>query len=97
MVAVADFQRVIADSKLTREELAALYGVTRQTIHYWVKVSPPHGGGIGARMAEVITVALVNAIDRKALPLGGMSREARKIKIAGMARTLQNLKPAPVS
>lgn len=95
MVSPADFIRILTESKLTRSELASLYGVTRQTIHYWATVSLPTGS-ITGRMAEVITRALVNAIERKILPLGGMAREARKVKISGMSKTLQNLKPAPV-
>ena len=90
------FQRVLATAGLTKVELAQLYGVSRQTIHYWNKVGPPREGGYTARMAEVVTAALLNAVDRRILPLGAMAKEARRNRIASMAKTLQNLKPAPV-
>ena len=90
------FQRVLATAGLTKVELAQLYGVSRQTVHYWNKVGPPREGGHTARMAEVVTAALLNAVDRKILPLGAMAKEARRSRIASMSKTLQNLKPAPV-
>ena len=62
------FQRVLATAGLTKVELAQLYGVSRQTVHYWNKVGPPREGGHTARMAEVVTAALLNAVDRKILP-----------------------------
>ena len=96
MLAESDFRRVLAESQLTKSELALLYGVTRQALHYWAKTSLPTGHGIIARMVEVVTRALCNAIDRGILPLAAMSRPERRAKIAHMAKTLQNLKPAPV-
>ena len=90
------FQRVVKESGLTLVDIAKLYGVSRQTVHYWNKVGPPREGGHTARMAEVVTAALLNAVDRKILPLGAMAKEARHNRIASMAKTLQNLKPAPV-
>ena len=88
--------RLAADSGLTRIELAALYGVSRQTIHTWLTGPPPRAGSFTARMAEVITKGLVAALDRRILPLGSMSREARGLRIAKMAVTLQSLKLAPI-
>lgn len=87
--------RVLTDSRLTRVELATLYGVSRQTIHTWLTASPPREGSYTARMAKVITVALLTAIERKILPLAAMSKESRADRIARMAKTLQSLKPAP--
>ena len=90
-------QRLLERSGLTKVELAELYGVSRQTIHYWVAVAPPRAGSYTARMAETITAALENAIARKLLPLGAMDKFARRARIVKMARTLQGLKPAPIN
>lgn len=89
------FQRVVEQSGLTFVELAPMYGVSRQTLHYWRTVAPPRAGGHTARMAEAVTAALLNAVNRGILPLGGMSKEARRARVARMAATLQNLRPAP--
>ncbi|MHB8388021.1 MAG: hypothetical protein ACYDBH_00400 [Acidobacteriaceae bacterium] len=89
------FKQILNRAGLTKIELAELYGVSRQTIHSWVKVGPPREGSYTARMAEVISKALENAITRKLLPLGALDREARRARIKKMALTLQNLKPAP--
>ncbi len=93
------FQRVLETARFTKMELAVLYGVSRQTIHTW---SPkgrkpggePRAGSYTARMAMVITTALLGAVDKGLLPLGAMSREARAARVKSMAKTLQNLKPA---
>ena len=95
------FKRVISESGLTKVELAELYGVSRQSIHNWInagRIPVPGAGGTGdytARMAVVITETLANALDKKLLPLRAMDKEARRAKIAKMARTTQGLKPAP--
>ena len=90
------FARVLGESGLTKVELARLYSVSRQTIHYWAKVGPPREGTHTARMAESITKALLIAVDRRILPLSAMAVEARRSRIAKMAVTLGNLKPAPI-
>ena len=87
------FTGVLQDAGLSRSELATLYGVSRQTIHAWITGSAPRG--YTARMAQVITAALLNAIERKVLPFAAVSREVRAARIARMAKTLQSLKPAP--
>lgn len=89
-----NLDRVVAHSGLTNTELAQLYGVSRQSFHHWRAVAPPRAGTYTARMAEVITAALVNAIDKKVLPFGGMDKAARLKRIERMAATLQALKPA---
>jgi hypothetical protein len=80
---------------LTRSELAALYGVSRQSIHHWITVAGPRAGSYTARMESVITAALLNSISRKVLPFAAVSREVRAARITRMAKTLQSLKPAP--
>lgn len=93
------FKRVIAESGLTKIELARLYGISRQTIHFWSKrgrAAEPADGYTG-RMAAVITAALVVALDRRLLPLGAMSVESRRERITRMAERLQNTKPAPAA
>lgn len=95
-MALEGFAGVVKHAGLTRVELANLYGVSRQTVHYWLTVGPPREGGYTARMAHVITAALLNAIDKKILPFAGVSREVRAARIERMRNQLQSLKPAPV-
>ena len=91
----ADLKCVVTASGLTKIELAALYGVSRQTIHYWVSTAPPRAGSLLARQAETITRALLNAIERGILPLTASTHEIRQRKVGIMARQLQSLKLAP--
>ena len=90
------FQRVLDHSGLARVELASIYGVTRQSIHYWATKGPPREGTYTARMAEVITDALVASIEKGILPLPSMSRDRRTARVARMAEISQALKPAPL-
>lgn len=91
-----DFARVLAESGLTKIDLATMYGVSRQTIHGWAFVGPPRANSLLARQAEVITQALIVAIERGLLPLEAMDKTARRERIAKMATRLQGLKPAPI-
>jgi DNA-binding XRE family transcriptional regulator len=90
------FQRVVAHSGLTKSELAYLYGVSRQTIYDWADGKRSRKPSYTVRIAETITAVLVSAIDRHILPLKPMSRDARAAGIARLAKTLQDLKPAPI-
>lgn len=90
------FTHVLAESRLTKIELAELYGVSRQTIHTWAGGGFPRPGTYTARMAETITAALENTLARRLLPLGPMDRGARRARIEKMSKTLQGLKPAPI-
>ena len=90
------FARVAAQSGLTYSELAQLYGVSRQALHYWRTKAPPRVGSHTARMAETVTKALNIAIDRKILPLREMNKTARAAWITRMAVGLQNSKLAPL-
>lgn len=87
------FLSVVKNAGLARVELAALYGVSRQTIHYWITTAPPRAGTYTARMAEVITAALLNSIARKILPFASVDPAVRAARIKRMAKTLQSLKP----
>lgn len=90
-----DFARVLAESGLSKIDLAELYGVSRQTIHGWAFVGPPRANSLLARQAEVITAALLVAVDRGLLPLEAMDKDARRERVNKMAARLQGLKPAP--
>ena len=90
-----DFARVLAESGLSKIDLAELYGVSRQTIHGWAFVGPPRANSLLARQAEVITAALLVAVDRGLLPLEAMDKDARRERVKKMAARLQGLKPAP--
>jgi len=92
-----NFKRVLNNAGLTKIELAALYGVSRQTVHTWAAGGLPRAGSYTERMATVITRALNAALDKRMLPFGPMDRTVRVARIAKMAITLQNLKPAPKS
>lgn len=91
-----DFARVLAESGLTKIELGELYGVSRQTIHGWAFIGPPRANSLLARQAEVITQALIVAIERGLLPFEAMDKMARRERVSKMAARLQGLKPAPV-
>ena len=88
------FARVQEAAGLTKVELAAIYGVSRQTIHAWGS-APPRAGSYTARMAAVITRVMCRALDQGILPLGAMDKTVRAARVAKMAATSQNLKPAP--
>lgn len=90
-----DFARVLAESGLSKIDLAELYGVSRQTIHGWTFIGPPRANSLLARQAEVITAALLVAVDRGLLPLEAMDKDARRERVKKMAARLQGLKPAP--
>lgn len=90
------FARVLRKAGLTKVELATLYGVSRQTIYEWAAGETPRAGGYTARMAESITEALVAALSSGKLPFAAMDKGRRRLVIASLARSLQNLKPAPV-
>lgn len=97
MALAEDIARVASASGLSRVELAALYGVSRQTLHYWLTEAPPREGSYLARMAIVITAALLKAIESRVLPLAVTSKEVRARRIASMAKTLTSLRPAPAA
>lgn len=93
---IPGLKRVVEQSGLTRVELSLVYGVTRQTLHYWITKGPPRAGTYTARMAEVITGALVASIDRGVLPLPVLSSTMRAGRVKRMAEISQALKPAPL-
>jgi DNA-binding XRE family transcriptional regulator len=95
MFSVEKLQRVVRDSGLNKSELAALYGVSRQTLYTWLDDQPPRPGSLQARLAEAITATILAAIDKRALPLVPTDVRQRRERIAKMRDTLQNLKPAP--
>lgn len=90
------FHHVLTYSGLSKNELATLYGVSRQTIYHWAKGSKPWGGTPSARLMDTITTALCNAIELRILPLRQVGKEMRKERIAKMQATLHSLKPAPI-
>ena len=89
------FARVIANSGLTKSEIAYLYGISRQSVYDWLAGKPSRKPSYTVRIAETITKALLNAVDRKILPLAPMAKDARKKRVDAMHRTLAGLKPAP--
>jgi len=90
-----NFQKVLDNSGLTKIELAQLYDVSRQTIHYWSTIGPAREGSLTARMATVVTKALQQAIAKKLLPLPPLDTRVRQQRVASMVKQVQNLKPAP--
>jgi len=90
------FAKVVCESGLTKSELAFLYGVSRQTIYDWAECKPVRKPSYTVRIADTITRVLLQAIDRRILPLKPMSRDTRPAGIARLAKMLQDLKPAPI-
>ena len=89
-------QRVLAESGLTKGEVAQIYGVTRQTIYRWADGLPSRKYALSERrMQEVITAALLTAVERRILPLASTDKEIRRRRIERMARMCQALKPEP--
>lgn len=81
-------------SGLSREELAQIYGVTRQTMHYWrVRGAPKYDTHAGRRI-ELVSAALIKAIGQGLLPLPPtLAKPQRKARIAAMAKRCQGLTP----
>lgn len=92
------FARVVRESGLTKVELAELYGVSRQSIHNWIRAEPPTAAkSLQGRMAAVITATLDTALDRRILPFGRSTpKDIRRSRVARMAAKLRGLAPAPV-
>ena len=90
-----DFARVLAETGLSKVDLAGLYGVSRQTIHGWAFIGPPRAGSALALHAEAVTQALLTAVERGLLPLEAMGKAVRRERLRMMAARLQGLKPAP--
>ena len=99
-----NFTRVVTKSGLTKLELAALYGTSRQTIYVWASGRQPHEKDPKSRGAVIyppwrfaaITQALVKLIDLRQLPWGALDKAVRRSRITKMSEKLQGLKPAPV-
>jgi len=85
------FKRVFDHSGLTKNELKALYGVSRQTLYSWADAGHPSNSVIDQR-AGVYTDALINAMDKNMLPLpASLDRAAREQRLARVAQTLHKL------
>ena len=99
-----NFTRVVTDSGLTKAELAALYGTSRQTIYVWLAGRQPHEKIEKSRGAVIyppwrfaaITQALVKLIKIRQLPWAALDPAVRHSRITKMTKALQGLKPAPV-
>ena len=90
------FSSVLSTSGLTKQELATLYGVSRQTIYAWAGGSAPWPGTPTARLVDTVTAALAQWIASGKLPLRAMDKAARARLVGELATRLQNLKPAPI-
>lgn len=91
------FERVIKETGLSRLELAKIYGVSRQTIHQWTVGAGPRPGSYTARMAIVITTALLIAVEHRILPLLPLDKQVRRRRVATMVSRMQGIKPAPIA
>jgi DNA-binding XRE family transcriptional regulator len=90
-----DIRGIRSATKLTLEELAQLYGVTRQTIHDWQNGRP--AGKFTAGKAVLVTAALTAATQRGILPLRPMSKHFRAQRVKSMVQTLNQMQPTPVN
>ena len=89
------FARVVKQAGLTKYELAALYGVSRQSIYDWLKGDMPKAGGLLSRMADALPVVLLAAVTKRALPMPPVDKAVRKARIARMQARLEKLPAAP--
>lgn len=93
MFTSAAFSKVAARSGLSKGEVAKLYGVSRPTVYAWLAGTLPRNEMLG-RIADTITLALQNSIDKKILPLPAMDAQVRAGKVEKMRVILQKLTPA---
>lgn len=84
------FTKVMDTAGLTKHELAALYGVSRQTLYLWRTRVP--GQKTLAERAEKYTEGLHSALTRGLLPLSpSVPRERRVEMLRSMAKRLHTL------
>lgn len=95
MFILADFQRIVRDSGLTKLEIASVYGIARQTVYQWLEGQLPRVNSLADRMAFTITNMLLHAMRLKALPLRPMDTKLRKAEVTRIRARAQNLKLAP--
>lgn len=95
MFRLADFQRVVRDSHLTKLEIATIYGIARVTVYQWLEGQLPRDGSINDRSAFTITQMLLHALADKLLPLKPSDPKVRKKIVSGIRERAQNLKLAP--
>jgi DNA-binding XRE family transcriptional regulator len=88
------YKRVLAEAGFTKQELASIYGVSRQTVYDWSKAAAPTQLALAQRAAKA-TEALTTGLDKRLLPLGsGLSAETRKTRIDVIIKTImENMKP----
>lgn len=84
---VEDFKKVCADSGLTMDEVASIYGYSRQTVFNWRQGHAP----VRARALQALTVyntGLLAAIRKGVLPIVGGSPTERKRHIQTIKQKL---------
>ena len=84
------FTRIFTDSGLTKQEMADLYGVSRQTIYDWKDGHSTPAQKTVAEREQRYTRALIAAMDRRLLPLPKQP-DQRKERLLKMARALHDL------
>lgn len=82
-----NFKKVCADSGLTFDEIATIYGYSRQTVFNWRQGHSPIRGR-ALEMVEVYTNGLLAAINKGVLPLTGGSPTERKRHIQTIKQKL---------
>jgi len=80
------FEIVAKSSGLTMEELAFVYGYSRQTLYNWLKGKTPRGAHSAA--VETYTRLLQKAIESGVLPLKDNNPSAREHKVVAIKRNL---------
>lgn len=83
------FARVLVESGLSHIELAALYGVSRQSVYNWAEGRTPRG--VVARVETSISAKLCEAIDAKRLPLRVQDPVQRRRIVQALATSLRKL------
>ena len=85
-----NFTRVFDDSGLTKQEMADLYGVSRQTIYDWKDGHSSPAQKTVAERERHYTRGLLAAMDKRLLPLPKQPAQ-RKERLLKMAQALHDL------
>jgi DNA-binding XRE family transcriptional regulator len=82
------FNKVVAQSRLTKQELAKLYRTTRQTIYNWMNGGEP-SNVLLLEVYNKISTGLLKAITKRLLPFDiNLSKEERNKRVDVMFKTL---------
>ena len=86
------FARVFENAGLTKDELAVLYGVSRQTLYGWYNGTSLPKQAVLARRADIYSKALTVVISKGVLPFpANLSKPDRDARLLKMAQSMHDL------